>query len=87
MSPFKIYGLDPSTHHTLDRRTVEEMEKKITKQSRRHKFFRIILSKCDKDDIVAWKSDLNRILNVFNVRLVRSRLFVANCVLFRPSWL
>ena len=79
--------MSPSAHHALDRRTVKEIEKEIIKQSERHRFFRTIFSGSDKDDIAGWKSDLNRILNVFNVRSVRSRVIVANCPLFRLSWL
>ena len=87
MSPLKAYGPGPCAHHDLDGRTVEEIEKKVTEQSERHRFFRIILSRSDKDAIAGWKSDLNRILNVFNVRSVRSCVVVANRIFFRPSWL
>ena len=57
----------PSAYHTLDRRTVAEIQKKIAKQSGRHRISRIFHARNDKDVIATWKSDLNRILNVFNV--------------------
>ena len=53
--------------NTLDRRTVEEIQKNVVKQSRRNAVSRLVRAKSDKGAIVGWKSDLNRILLVFNV--------------------
>jgi len=46
---------------------VAEIQKKIIKQSRRNPAARLLYAKNDKETITAWKSDLNRILQVFNV--------------------
>ena len=77
----------PSTHHAVDCRTVAEIQRKITKQSGRHAVSRFLHAKNDKEAITGWKSDLNGILNVFNVRSVLSLLVAADCPPFRPSWL
>ena len=63
------------------------MQNKIVKQSGRHRVSRLFHTRNDKETIAGWKSDLNRILVVFNVRLVRSCLATANFPLFRPSLL
>jgi len=73
-----ISGLSgPSAYHALDHRTVAEIQKKIAKQSGRHQISRILHARIDKDVIAAWKSDLNRILNVqreFSMLLLWSSL-------------
>ena len=51
----------------LDRRTVAEIQGKATKHSRRGRFSRLLHSKNDKEKIAAWKLELDRILQVFNV--------------------
>ena len=48
-------------------RTVAKIQEKVTKRSERHKVSRFVHSRNDKDVIAAWKSDLNRLLHVFNV--------------------
>ena len=58
------------TDDALDRRTVEEIEEKLTEQSKRNAVSRIIRAVNDKVRIVGWMSDLDRILRVFNVRSV-----------------
>ena len=55
------------------------MQRKITKQSGRHAVSRFLHARNDKEAIAGWKSDLNGILNVFNVRSVLSLLVAANC--------
>ena len=52
----------------LHRRTVAEIREKVIKQSNRNPISRHLHAKGDKDTIAAWKLDLNRILQVFNVR-------------------
>ena len=56
-----------SPYHSLDCRTVAEIQEKILKRSGRHRLSRFFHSRDDKDAVAAWKSDLNRILHVFNV--------------------
>ena len=45
-----------------------EIQGKVTKQSKRNAFSRLLHAKNDKETIAGWKSELNRILHVFNVR-------------------
>ena len=54
----------------VDFRTVTEIRTKVTEQSKRNVVSRLLHAKNDKEKIVAWKLDLNRILHVFNVRSV-----------------
>ena len=51
-------------------RTVVEIQKKVIIQSGRNAASRIFQARNDKDTIAGWKSDLGRILQVFNVRSV-----------------
>ena len=48
------------------------IRKKIIKQGKRSATSRLFHAKSDKDAIAAWKQELNRVLHVFSVRLVRS---------------
>ena len=43
------------------------MERKIIKMSKRNAVSRLLRAKNDKDTIMAWRQDLNRILHIFNV--------------------
>jgi hypothetical protein len=56
----------------LNRRTVTEMQRKVAKQAKRNAFSRFVLAKSNKDKIAAWRQDLVRVLQVFNVRLIYS---------------
>ena len=49
---------------------MEGIQKKIVKQGKRNVVSRHIHAKNDKETIATWRSDLNRILHVFNVRPV-----------------
>jgi hypothetical protein len=49
---------------------VAEIQTKVIKQSGRNAVSRLLHAKDDKETIVGWKSELNRILHVFNVRSV-----------------
>ena len=51
-------------------RTIVEIQKKVIIQSGRNAASRIFQARNDKDTIAGWKSDLGRILQVFNVRSV-----------------
>jgi len=72
------YFSNTSTYHALDRRTVAEIRGKIIKQSGRNSVSRFFHARNDKETIAVWRSDLNRILIVFNVRSVRPHLVVVN---------
>ena len=73
-----------STYHCRDHRTVEAIQERVLKRSR---ISRIFYLRDEKDAIVAWKSDLSRILQVFNVCSTRFYFITANHSIFRPSWL
>jgi len=47
---------------------VAEIKTKVTEQEKRNVISRHFHARNDKDKIAAWKLDLNRILQVFNVR-------------------
>ena len=51
----------------MDSRTVADIQGEVLKRGGRGRFSRFLHSRDDKDVIVAWKSDLNRLLHVFNV--------------------
>jgi hypothetical protein len=62
-----MYGL--GIHRLrVDRRTVAKIQGKATKHSGRGRVSRLVHSKNDKEKIAAWKLELDRILQVFNVR-------------------
>ena len=74
-----------SAYDGPDRRTVAEIQRKVIKRSGRHSVSRFLHSRDDKDAIAAWKSDLNRILIVFNVRSVHFHFTVITYSVSRPS--
>ena len=49
-----------------------EIQRKVTKQGERNVISRHVHAKNDKEKIAAWKLDLSRILQVFNVRSIIS---------------
>ena len=55
-----------------DDRAVAAIQRRVIKQSKRNVISRHLQAKNDKDKIAAWRSDLNRILHVFNVRSIAS---------------
>ena len=57
---------------TLYRRTVAEIQGNITEKSGQSMISRLIHAKNNKEAVAGWRSDLNRILHVFNVRSVGS---------------
>ena len=50
----------------------------IIKQSKRNAISQYFHAKNDKDKIAAWRSDLNRILHIFNVRSIVSVWLLLN---------
>ena len=67
-----VHGLGQLIDDVFDCRTVAEIQKRVIKRSRRGTVSRLFHAKNDKEVIAAWKSDLNTILHVFNVRSVAS---------------
>jgi len=81
-----VHISNPPAYHTLDRRTVAEIQRKVIKRSGRNPVSRLLHSKDDAGAIAAWKVDLNRILQVFNVSsCVPARLPLT--LPFRLNWL
>jgi len=72
-------------YHALGPRTVAEIQNNVIKQSGRNAASRLFHARNDKETIAAWKSELNRILVIFNVCSVPSCSDLADCLLFRPS--
>ena len=56
-----------STDETLDCRMLAEIEVKIAKRGKRNAVSRLLHAKNDKETIAGWRSDLARILLIFNV--------------------
>jgi hypothetical protein len=54
----------------LGGRTLSEIQSKVTKKGKRNAVSRIFHAKNDKETIATWKSDLSKILLVFNVSSV-----------------
>ena len=69
------------THSALDRRTVAEIQRKIIEKRERNPLSQLVHAKNDKEIIAAWRLDLIRILQVFNVRSAGSVLTIANRLL------
>jgi hypothetical protein len=65
-------GDERRTYRCIDRRSVGEIRRKVENRGKRNVAFRSILTKGDKDEIVALNQDLVRILHVFNVRSIGS---------------
>ena len=53
--------------YPLNRRAVAEIQRNIVKRRERNAVSRLFNAKDDKEAIPTWKSDLNRILHIFNV--------------------
>ena len=58
------------TYLPPNRSAVAEIQKNIIKRSKRNALSQHFHAKNDKEMIAGWRSDLNRILHVFNVRPV-----------------
>ena len=56
----------------LNRRTVAEIQANVIEKGERNLFARLVHARNDKEAIAGWRSDLNRILHIFNVRPVGS---------------
>jgi len=69
------------THSALGRRTVAEIQRKIIEKRDRNPLSQFAHAKHDKETIAAWRLDLLRILQVFNVRSAGSVLTIANRLL------
>jgi hypothetical protein len=68
-----------STDDTLDRSTLAEIQGKVIKKRKRNVISRLVHAKNDREVIATWKSDLSKILLIFNVSsvaVVRPRLTV-----------
>ena len=56
------------TYIALDPSAVAEIQRSIIKRGKRSAISRLFHAKDDKETIAGWRSDLIRILHVFNVR-------------------
>ena len=64
--------VDQPAYQDFNCRTVGEVQRKIIARGKRNPIFRALNAKNDKDAIAAWGRDLDRILNIFNVRSANS---------------
>jgi hypothetical protein len=62
-----MVGSAPFTDGALGRSMLAEIQRKIIEKGKRNAISRLVHAKNDKETIAAWKSDLNRILLIFNV--------------------
>ena len=60
----------PLAHHALDCRTVAQIQKSTVELKKRNPISRIFYAKKAEATIAAWRSDLDRILHVFEVRSI-----------------
>ena len=56
------------TYRALNCRTVAEIHGNVIEKGRRSSISRLVHTKNDREVVAAWRSDLNRVLHVFNVR-------------------
>jgi hypothetical protein len=69
-----VVNSEHSTDDALDRSTLAEIEMKI-ELGKRNAVSRLFHAKNDREMIAAWKSDLSRVLHIFNVSfLISARL-------------
>ena len=64
----EVHDWDRSLTTPLDPRTVAEIQGKATEHSGRNRASRFLHASRGKNEITAWKLELDRILQVFNVR-------------------
>ena len=62
-----MVSLEYLTNNALDRRTLGEIQEKVIKKGKRNTVSRLFHAKIDKETIAAWKSDLGKVLLIFNV--------------------
>jgi hypothetical protein len=62
-----VVGSKHSTDDPFDRSTLADIEMKIVKRSKRNTISRLLRANNDRDMIAGWKSDLTKILLIFNV--------------------
>ena len=55
---------------SFDCRTAAAIQGKVIKQSGRKPLSKFLYASSDKNKIASWKSELSRILQIFNVRLI-----------------
>ena len=64
---------------------VEEIQKEVRKRSEGRRITRFLRSGNDKDVIAGWNSDMNKLLQVFNVRPTYLSLVAVDLSLSRPN--
>ena len=80
-----VVGSVRFTDDALGHSTLAEIQRKIIKKSKRNSVCRLLYAKSDKEMIAGWKSDLSKILLVFNVRSLFVVLLPVPTVHSRPS--
>ena len=62
----------PACLHAIDRRAVEQIQRSVVKLGKRNAVSRLFHATSDKDTVASWRSELDRILQVFKVRSTAS---------------
>ena len=62
-----VISSERSINDTLDHSVLAEIEMKITKRRKRNVVSRLLHANSDRETIAGWKSDLTKILLIFNV--------------------
>ena len=69
-----VVGLELSADDALNLSTLADIQRKIIKKGKRNTVSRLIHAKNDKEIIAVWKSDLSKILLIFNVCSIVARV-------------
>ena len=80
-----MYTSSLFTYPVLDRRTIETILQKINKMTGRHGIVKFFAASNDKGKIAGWVSELNGILQVFNVCSAGPGVVLANYPVLRLS--
>ena len=70
---------------TFNRRTVQQVEVGVAEKGKRNRVSRLFHARNDKEMITSWRSDLTRILGIFNVRYIGSVLLIPLTVNFQAE--
>ena len=71
-------ALRPSTNRGYDHRSIREIERKLNKQAEKNKVVKYLTASNVKGKNAGWRSELNGMLQIFDVRQIYSRFVVAN---------
>ena len=62
-----MYTLSPSANRALDRRSIQEIQRKVDKLASKNELVKYFTASNGKGKIASWRLELGGILQVFNV--------------------